>query len=135
MQLNNRSIKPVSAGLLRSLWLMLKEAAPLASLVLCFFSTHMCYLGTADSKMGNRPVGNSDAGPEKQKNLPLTYYTAKQAFAHLSLFLSERQRPAPKRIWYAIPERTALYSYGEDMERRLGGIVGGWIFGYEDQAG
>lgn len=63
----------------------------------------------------------------------MTYYTAKQAFGRLTLDLRARKQSTPKRIWYAIPERSAIYSYGDG--ERLGGIVGGWVFGYEDHDG
>lgn len=74
--------------------------------------------------------GNRESGEEKR---PMTYYSAKQAFGRLTLYLREHKQPLPKVIWSAIPERTALYSHGESGG--LSGIVGGWVFFYEDAEG
>ena len=46
----------------------------------------------------------------------MTFYTAKQAFGRLTLDLQARKQPLPKQIWYAIPERSAILSYGDGTE-------------------
>ncbi len=68
-----------------------------------------------------------------EENRPMTYYSAKQAFARLTLYLREHKQALPKTIWNAIPGRRAIYSHGESGV--LSGIVGGWVFSYEDEQG
>ena len=63
----------------------------------------------------------------------MTYYTAKQAFGRLTRYLSARNESSPIKIWHAMPQQTAIYSYGKG--ERLGGIVGGWVIDYEDRGG
>ncbi|MEO0101290.1 MAG: tetratricopeptide repeat protein [candidate division WOR-3 bacterium] len=65
-----------------------------------------------------------------EEKSPMSYYSAKQAFARLILYLRENKQPLPQVIWNGIPERTSIYSHGESG--LLSGIVGGWLFCYED---
>lgn len=82
-------------------------------------------LPTPSPKVEQPPV----TPPEEKR--PMTYYSAKQALGHLTLYLREHKQASPKTIWKAIPERSALYSHGESGA--LSGIVGGWVFSYEDE--
>jgi hypothetical protein len=77
--------------------------------------------------------GCSKEEEKAEEERPMTYYSAKQAFARLTLYLREHKQPLPKVIWNAMPKRTALYSYGESGG--LSGIVGGWVFFYKDTQG
>ena len=70
--------------------------------------------------------------PAEEKR-PMTYYSAKQAFARLTLYLRKHNQPPPKLIWGAIPTRIAVYSSGKSGQ--LSGVVGGWVFIYEDEFG
>ena len=70
--------------------------------------------------------------PTEEKR-PMTYYSAKQAFARLTLYLHERNQGLPKLIRSAMPERSALYSRGKSDQ--LSGVIGGWVFNYEDEHG
>jgi len=76
------------------------------------------------------PIPSKHLPTEREREM--TYYSARQAFGRLSLYLAKEKRPLPQGIWLALPERTAIYSIGESG---LGGIVGGWVFDYLDADG
>jgi hypothetical protein len=70
---------------------------------------------------------------EAEEKREVTSYTAKQAFARLTLHLRNQQRALPRELWQMIPLRTALYTY-QDNEK-LAGTIAGWVIWYEDHDG
>lgn len=70
-----------------------------------------------------------DSTGAAQENRPVSYYSAKQAFARLSTHLRERSSPSPKLLWQVIPELSVFY------REQFHGMVGGWVFFYEDEQG
>jgi tetratricopeptide (TPR) repeat protein len=66
-----------------------------------------------------------------QDNRSLTYYTAKQAYAHLVLYLNEKSQPLPNKIWYVLPSQSNLYF--NKSRNEYSGLVGGWVIAFTDQ--
>jgi len=75
----------------------------------------------------DEPAGQH--GNAVREGRPVSYYSAKQAFAKLYTYLRDQQRPLPDAIWQVIPELSVFY------REQFYGMVGGWVFFYRDQLG
>lgn len=81
------------------------------------------------SRQVREPTKPEETAEEKR---PVTYYTAKQAFARLEIYLSENNYPPLKVIWFVSPARITMYSFESKIGELLKGAVSARIFGYED---
>jgi hypothetical protein len=104
--------------------------ACILSLILAIVSLSPCGCDPQAPAPAGGPDSRFTSNQEAKDDRPMTLYTAKQAFGRRALYLRYHKQPAPAKIWFTIPERTALYSYRDG--ERLGGVVGGWVFGYTD---
>lgn len=74
---------------------------------------------------------------KNQKERPATYYSAKQAFARLILYLREHKQPQPESVNLASPTDETIYCDGESGGRPImpRALVSGWDFTYKDKLG
>lgn len=75
------------------------------------------------------PATDADFEPEN-----VVYYTARQAWARLLLYLQENQMPEPTAIWSVMPSHSYLYGLPEDVST-YESLIGGWRIWYDDAAG